>query len=75
MLLATIGNVANGKAGEYLAQLERADHNRGNQYVPMSNVGHSQNEYSSTLEESGISRQDANGKGALGNTFMTHVNT
>lgn len=53
---AEVAILARRKAGEYLSQLERKQGERND--ITLSNVG--QSEYSTTLEESGITRQDAN---------------
>ena len=55
---AEIAILARRKAGEYLAKLERNEH-KINQYNAAPNVGSSTSEYSATLQESGISTQDA----------------
>ena len=50
---------AERKAGELLAQLERAPHDRGNQYTAASQPVTQPSEYSAVLEESDINRMTA----------------
>ena len=57
---AEIAILARRKAGEFLAQLERGSGNQYTQESAMSNVGHSKSDYSETLQDAEISRQDAN---------------
>lgn len=58
---AEIAILARRKAGEFLAQLERAGGSgRGNTTEKISNVGNLLSDYKETIQESGISYQDAN---------------
>lgn len=58
---AEIAILARRKAGEFLAQLERGGGTgRGNTMEKISNVGNLLSDYKETIEEAGISYQDAN---------------
>jgi N6-adenosine-specific RNA methylase IME4 len=57
---AEIAILARRKAGEFLAQLERGIENQYTKQSAISNVGNSKSDYKETIQESGISYQDAN---------------